>query len=225
MDVAGTRVEGPPRVVRHDGMVPDPDLPRPQVREATLEDLDAVYDICLRTAASGEDARDLFTDPRLPGEVYAAPYLVLPGGFGYVAVDSSGVAGYVLGTADTAAFERACERSWWPALRVVHPDPGPAPQTWDDRMRALIHHPRTTPAGVLAEHPAHLHIDLLPRVQRQGVGRELIAVLLRRLDAEGVTGVHLGVGATNTNAIGFYRRLGFTTLAESEAALLLGLRW
>ncbi|MBO0841886.1 MAG: GNAT family N-acetyltransferase [Nocardioides sp.] len=197
----------------------------PDIRAVTLDDLEAVYDICLRTAASGEDASDIYTDPRLPGEVYAAPYLVVPEGVGFVAIDSGGVAGYVLGAADTAAFERACEESWWPALRVAHPDPGPAPATWDDRMRALIHRPRETPPELLGDYPAHLHIDLLPRLQGQGAGRALMETFLGLLHHAGVRGVHLGVAACNLNAIGFYRRLGFATLVESEEALVLGVRW
>jgi ribosomal protein S18 acetylase RimI-like enzyme len=36
--------------------------------------------------------------------------------------------------------------------------------------------------------------------------------------------VHLGVARTNARAIGFYQHLGFTTLAEDEHSLTLGLR-
>lgn len=38
-------------------------------------------------------------------------------------------------------------------------------------------------------------------------------------------GVHLGVAPENENAIGFYRRLGFETLASRPDELVLGMRF
>jgi ribosomal protein S18 acetylase RimI-like enzyme len=63
--------------------------------------------------------------------------------------------------------------------------------------------------------PAHLHINLLPSVQGQGLGRELIRTMLTALRERGIPAVHLGVSATNVSASAFYRRLGFTELASS----------
>ena len=64
----------------------------------------------------------------------------------------------------------------------------------------------------LTEHPAHLHIDLLPEAQGRGLGRSMIRAFLDGLKAAGVRGVHLGVSPTNTAARAFYSRLGFTPL-------------
>lgn len=194
------------------------------IREVRPEDRQACYDICLRTGDSGRDATGMYQDPALIGDVYAGPYLELPEGLGYVAVDDAGVAGYVLGTADTRAFEADCEAVWWPALRVKHPDPGLAPRTPEDRLWRLVHHPPTAPADVVRSHPAHLHIDLLARLQGSRAGRTLMERILARFVAEGAGGVHLGVGRANERAVGFYRHLGFTTLAEDEHTLVLGRR-
>jgi len=194
------------------------------IREVTPADHDACYDICLRTADSGGDATGLYADPTLVGSVYAGPYLSVAPGLGYVAADADGVAGYVLGTADTRAFEAACEADWWPALRAQHADPGPSPRTPDDRMRRLIHRPPTGPDAVVRDHPAHLHIDLLPRLQGTGAGRALMERILARFAAEGAGGVHLGVAPENDRAIGFYLHLGFTVLSEDEVSLVLGQR-
>jgi ribosomal protein S18 acetylase RimI-like enzyme len=195
-----------------------------QVREATPADRDACYDICLRTGDSGGDASGLYADPMLIGHVYAGPYLALLHGLGYVVADDDGVAGYVLGTADTRVFEAACEAEWWPALRARHPDPGVDPRTPDERLWRLIHHPPTADEGVVRRYPAHLHIDLLPRLQGTGAGRLLMERMLARFAAEGAGGVHLGVGRANERAIGFYRHLGFTVLGEDEHSLALGRR-
>src|SRR5690606_7372227 len=65
--------------------------------------------------------------------------------------------------------------------------------------------------------PSHLHIDLLPRVQRRGYGRRLIETLVARLRDAGSPGVHLGVHPSNTGAIAFYHRLGFVELTRRGA--------
>jgi GNAT superfamily N-acetyltransferase len=197
---------------------------RPTLREVTSADRDACYNICLRTADSGGDATGLYGDPTLVGSVYAGPYLTLDEGLGLVAVDDAGIAGYVLGTADTRAFEAACEASWWPALRTRHLDPGPDPRSPDDRVRRLIHHPPTAPDVVVGRYPAHLHIDLLPRLQGTGTGRALMERMWDRLAAVGAAGVHLGVGRANERAVGFYLHLGFVVLVEADDSLLLGRR-
>lgn len=59
-----------------------------------------------------------------------------------------------------------------------------------------IHAWPTTDARLLQTHPAHLHIDLLPRLQGQGWGRRLITELAMALHAAGAGGLHLGVAPT-----------------------------
>jgi ribosomal protein S18 acetylase RimI-like enzyme len=67
----------------------------------------------------------------------------------------------------------------------------------------------------LNDYPAHLHIDLLPAAQGQGLGRELIATLLEELRRREVAGIHLEMDGNNTGAGIFYQRLGFTELPSS----------
>ena len=139
-------------------------MPTVNIRRATPNDRDALYDICLRTGDSGEDATPLYRDPELIGEVWVGPYLLLQPELAFVAEDAEGVAGYVLGAADTRAFEFACEQRWWPALRVRYPEPaGHGASTADGMLLRRIHHPPAAAASVVEEFPAHLHIDILPR--------------------------------------------------------------
>jgi GNAT superfamily N-acetyltransferase len=184
----------------------------------------ALYDICLRTGDQGGDATGLFADPRLPGEVWVGPYLRLAPGFASVLVDEAPV-GYVLGTPDSLAFERGCERLVWPDLRARYPDPGPAPvpgEPGDARAARLIHHPWRTSPEIAARYPAHLHIDLLPVAQGRGFGRLLLQRLFTALHEAGAIGVHLGVAAANTRAYGFYRALGFDELRRWPGGVLMG---
>ena len=187
----------------------------PRLRPYRAGDHDAVYDICLRTGAAGEDATHLLRDPTLQGHLYAGPYLALAPELAFVVEDGDGVAGYILGAADTAAFEDRLEREWWPALRRRYPayrtDGG---AVLDDLLIALMHSPARTRPELVAAYPSHLHIDLLPRLQGQGWGRRLIDTLVERLRAAGSPGLHLGVATANTKAQAFYRVIGFTELDD-----------
>ncbi|MET0353639.1 MAG: GNAT family N-acetyltransferase, partial [Plantibacter flavus] len=71
---------------------------------------------------------------------------------------------------------------------------------------------------LLAQYPAHLHIDLLPETQGMGVGRRLIDAFCGLLAERGVPGVHLGVGVSNTGAQQFYQRTGFTRVEGGPGA-------
>ncbi|NDL58004.1 GNAT family N-acetyltransferase [Phytoactinopolyspora mesophila] len=188
------------------------------VRPYQPGDDDALYEICLKTGPGGEDA---FTDRRILGEIYVGPYIEFEADVAFVVEDDDGVAGYVLGAKDTRAFEKVCESRWWPNLRSRYPLGSFSAEATESRFVHLIHHPHTAAADVAAEYPSHLHIDLLPRTQGQGMGRVLMKRLLDALHAAGSPGVHLGVGATNTNAIGFYRHLGFHVLHESPTGLTM----
>ncbi|GIG41353.1 GNAT family N-acetyltransferase [Cellulomonas phragmiteti] len=171
-------------------------------------DLPGMYRVCLLTGAAGEDATALYRDPELLGHVYCGPYPTADPGLSFVVVDEQGVGGYVVATADTVAFDAWCRRAWWPVLRGRYPrhdDPGDG--TADHVLRARIH--ALDPSPTLPDAPAHLHVDLLPRLQGQGWGRRLIETLADALRARGVPGVHLGVDGRNTRAIAFYEHLGF----------------
>lgn len=180
-----------------------------------------LYDICLLTGDSGVDASGLYREPSLLGEVYVGPYLRFAPEHSWVGVDAQGVAGYVLGVPDTTAFEAECERSWWPALRARYPLSSYPAESPDGRIVRLIHHPPTTSPDVVERYPAHLHIDLLPRLQGQGDGRRLLTTLLEGLAGAGAPGVHLGVSKANPRAIGFYRRMGFTDVRTYADSLVM----
>jgi ribosomal protein S18 acetylase RimI-like enzyme len=184
----------------------------PTIRAFRPGDERALYDICLLTGASGEDATAMYRDPSLLGEIYVGPYLRLAPSLALVGEDEAGVAGYVLGVADTRAFELACEREWWPPLRSRHPLGTYPPGSPDDRLVRMIHQPPPTSDDVVERYPAHLHIDLLPRLQGRGYGRRLLESLFDGLRAAGAESVHLGVGLANQRAIAFYEHLGFTVV-------------
>jgi ribosomal protein S18 acetylase RimI-like enzyme len=61
--------------------------------------------------------------------------------------------------------------------------------------------------------PSHLHINLVPRLQSQGLGRQLMNKLIRALREQGSVGLHFFVWPANQRAVGFYRHLGFTMIS------------
>lgn len=71
-------------------------------------------------------------------------------------------------------------------------------------------------------YPAHLHIDILPAFQNQGVGTKLIGTLKSHLKDLGIAGVFLSVGKQNSGAIRFYKRNGFQVLDIIGGAVLMG---
>ena len=180
------------------------------------------YRVCLQTGDSGLDATAHYGNPDLLGHVYVGPYLIGQPRLSYVVVDALGDGGYVLGAEDTRAFEAWAEASWWPMLRGQYP--ATKGETPDDEIIALMHAPPVVPDGIVADYPAHLHIDLLPRLQGLGFGRALIERLVGVLRGSDSPGVHLGVGADNHNAIEFYRHLGFAHLQEGHSSHWMGMR-
>ena len=179
-------------------------------------DLDALYAICLQTGDHGIDATGRYQDPRILGEIYAAPYALFEPDLAFVAEDAEGVAGYVIGTSDTRAFEARCEAQWWPRLRAIYPNPRrtpPADWTWDQKRAFQIHRPFAIPDGAVAAAPAHLHIDLLPRLQGQGLGRAMLDTWLRAAGGR----AHLGCDVANARAQRFYDAYGFKRLAIPDA--------
>jgi len=181
-----------------------------------------VYDVCVRTAEAGGDARGLYSSDDFMPDVFVGPYLELEPELAFV-VDDGRVVGYVLGAADTARWAAEHRRRWLPSVADTYPLVLP-PRTKEEELTDLLHHPERNVHPELADYPAHLHIDLLPSHQGRGLGRSLIRTFLAALRERGVPGVHLGVAPDNTAALAFYRRLGLRELSPHPGVVLLGAR-
>jgi len=185
-------------------------MAEPSIRPFREGDESQVFDVCVRTGQG---------DPAIVADVYAAPYLRFDPALAFVVDTGERVAGYILGTADTREFVRRYRAEWLPAFAARH---GVAVERPDGVLAAGLRPERMLVPG-LDEYPAHLHIDLLPELQRRGLGRMLIQTLEDALRARGVRGLHLVADPANTSAIAFYSRLGFVVLpAEPEIGALMG---
>jgi ribosomal protein S18 acetylase RimI-like enzyme len=188
----------------------------PVIRPYHERDLAAVYAICVQTADTGADARGKYRSDDLMPDLFAGPYLFAEPQLAFVLDDRGRPVGYVLGTADTAAFARVYREQWIPRLAGRYPVPPQPPVTPDDQMLALHYRPERLLWPGLPEYPAHLHIDLLPAFQAAGHGRQLMETFFAAAAQSGAPGVHVCVVAANVKAVGFYRRLGFGTLLVDE---------
>lgn len=190
------------------------------VRPAIPSDHAAIARICLLTGAQGGDATGVFGDDTALSDVYATPYLHGPGGFCLVWDVDGEARGYVLGTEDTRAFQDWFVDAWWPRVGPSHVS-RTAGDAW--LLPSAVDPARMIVPG-LADHPAHLHIDLLPDQQGRGAGRALIEAACSLLASRGVPGVHLVAERANAGAQAFYPRVGFRAVHQDDATVTFGRR-
>ncbi len=192
------------------------------IRPYRPSDRAAIYDICVRTADAGTDATGILSDDTLWGDLFAVPYVDRHPDLAWVVESEDGrTIGYIVATDDTDAFYTWFRDEWWPGFRERYPRPAEV-VTREDRM---IEYGYTRGPGAdanTADYPAHLHIDLLPETQGQGLGRTLIETLFAELARRGVRGLHLGMDPDNTGAAAFYERLGMVSLPSAPGGQAYG---
>ena len=184
------------------------------IRQAKISDMDDLYNICIRTGDSGEDARHLYNNHQALGIYYVGPYVAFEQELAYVLEDKHGICGYVLGAKDTKKFFLKMTEEWLPKYQKRFPMPEGDPKSWnqDQKIIELIHKPRISIPNSLKNFPAHLHIDLLPRARKKGNGRRMIETLQNQFKILGIKGVFLDVGINNLKAQSFYEKIGYEKL-------------
>lgn len=197
----------------------------PFIRPFRPGDEPALAEICLKTADAGADATGVFADDDLWAEVFVLPYVARHPDLAFVVeTDDDRVAGYVVGTDDTRAFEDWFAAEWWPRFAERWPLPA-GPENTRTRQDGTLTYAYGRRAGAEPfgdTYPAHLHIDLLPELRGQGFGRKLIDTLIATLRERGVTGLHLAADVHNSGAIAFYPRVGFTRIPSHEDVVAFG---
>ncbi|MEO8881847.1 MAG: GNAT family N-acetyltransferase, partial [Devosia sp.] len=136
--------------------------------------------------------------------------------------DGGVAVGFVVGAADSLAYEQKLAESWWPNLQIEYAG-RKNELPLDSKVLDYIRNPAPAESEFFDRYPAHLHINLLPPAQSGGWGRKLIEAEIESLRRSGVPGVHLGVSSTNYRAIGFYEHVGFTRLAEGDGGIWYGM--
>ncbi|MFW9922726.1 MAG: GNAT family N-acetyltransferase [Candidatus Thorarchaeota archaeon] len=187
-----------------------------EIRKLHPNDEKELIDICFITG--DEHLKKIFPDPYLFSLFWCLYYVWFEKENSFVAVDSTKnkVIGYIFSTYDTYSQEESFKRNIYPKIK--------------ERMKELklkslqtklyayfiTNWPLTKKRKrLITEYPAHLHIDILPDYQRQGIGHRLMKTLENNLQENKVKGFHLGVGTDNIQGINFYKKYGLT-LAYSD---------
>jgi ribosomal protein S18 acetylase RimI-like enzyme len=186
------------------------------LRKAQWADYAALNRVCLLTGDSGKDATAREDDPDLLGLIYAVPYQVYSPDYAFVVQGPAGVCGYILGTPNSSEFYLRVRIDWFPPLARRLRDPGADESRWSrsDWARRAIHHPELVYPPALYDYPGHGHIDLLEEARGRRIGSRGMRLMMERLAATGISGMHLQVSPVNEGAMSFYRTLGFRRLDD-----------
>ena len=112
------------------------------------------------------------------------------------------------------------EAEWWPQLRTRYADAQDMTAADRDRIAAIMR-PHRDPPDIVAAYPAHIHMNLLPRLRGQRVGSRLLEMWVDQARQAGVTGIHLGASPSNAGGIAFWGK-SFERLRE-EGAVWFGM--
>ena len=179
------------------------------------------YYVCLKTGNHGQDGEPFYReDPDALGRIYVGPYLAYEPELSLILEDEQGICGYALGAFDSRAFYARYENEWRPDLCARFPEPEAELNQWTrtQQVHYSYHHPDYFCPEPYEAYPSHLHIDLLPRAQKRGYGRQMLEQVIDQLRRRGSPGAHLGVSTLNLPAVGFYQRLGFRELIRVGSA-------
>lgn len=190
------------------------------IRPARDGDEAGCYEVCLRTGDFGRDGEPFYReDPDALGRIFAGPYLAFEPGLALVLEDASGICGYALGALDSRKFYARYDSEWRPDLCKKFPLPAGRPEDWTrvQHVHSWYHNPDYFCPEPYAQYPSHLHIDLLERAQRRGLGRRMLEQVMEMLRMKKSPGAHLGVSAMNQPAFQFYKKLGFQELVKVGA--------
>ncbi|NCN04478.1 MAG: GNAT family N-acetyltransferase [Spirochaetales bacterium] len=185
-------------------------------------DLPYLYEICTLTGLRGGDAGADYDDSRLLGHIFVGPYVEREPELTFTALVDGVPMGYILGTADSRAFDGYFRQRWKPDLAQLYPKK----KTYKPAQKQLLGRKIWTTNSDLPDfcpkYPAHLHIDILPDAQGQGIGRSLMEQFTQALAALGVGGFHFGVDPLNSGALGFYHKLGLEQIGAYPGVIYFG---
>ncbi|HUS35376.1 MAG TPA: GNAT family N-acetyltransferase [Verrucomicrobiae bacterium] len=202
------------------------------IRLARAEDQAGAYYVCLKTGDYGKNGEPFYReDPDALGRIFVGPYLKFEPELSLILEDAAGICGYAFAALDSRAFYERYEQEWRPHLVAEFPMPIGDRAQWTrvQHVHSWYHEPDYFMPEPYDEYPSHMHIDLLPRAQGRGYGRQMMEHLMTKLRERGSPGAHLGVSASNAPAEAFYKKLGFHELtrtgAGDQAVIYMGRRF
>lgn len=190
-----------------------------KIRNAEIKDLPEMENICLVTGAAGSDASHLYNNKKLIAQIYCTPYVLYDTTPCLVVVDEDDKAhGYIIGCFNTERFYHWVNTEYFPTIDLSGENKTPAEENLKSLIQRGVH-----VTEVELEYPAHLHIDLLPTLQGQGMGRKLMEAFFTILRENGVKKLSLGMSKENIGAFHFYQKLGFSIIKNEDWGYVFGI--
>lgn len=181
------------------------------VRPYQKKDFRFVQDICLATSWLGEEPTA--QNRTVVCSMYCDYYLDNEPEFCFVAVDESDVpVGYILCAVKLDEYHEQMTGNYLPLVRKIS-------GTDYYRFSAEV---KLEQRYIKQGYTAHLHVDILPEYQRQGIGTQLLNALLSKLEQSFVEGVYLVCGIKNEGARAFYEKFGFEDIDYLTGCVVYG---
>ena len=193
------------------------------IRKLQKKDEKALIDICYVTGDLF--LKKIFPDPYLFGLFWCLYYIWFETKNCFVAVDieKDKVVGYIFSSLNTLKQEENFKQKIEPLIKN---------RIKELRMKSvrahliayfIIHKLKSKRRqDFLQKYPAHLHIDILPDYQRQGIGSLLMKTLENHFKKQGIPGYHLEVGRKNRLGISFYKKLQLKLLQKTVFSCIFG---
>lgn len=174
-----------------------------RIRPYEAQDYKSVQKICIATSTMPKILNKLLLT------TFCNYYIEQEPEHCFVAVDGDTVVGYILATKDSANWAQVFSKKYLTGIvnKILKP-------FYTGTMEQ--------PLKFAKEYPAHLHTDILPEYQRQGIGHKLMSALVSHLQGEKVPGLMLSVAADNEKGKSFYLKYGFTILAQTPMEIIMG---
>ena len=194
------------------------------IRSYRDSDMAALREICFQTALYGQCIEPLCNDREFIAEAVLGYYARFERESLFVAEADGRVVGYLTGCADTKRFERLFGGAIVPRLlsRFVGHGHWHRAGVW--RIIAAV-----TVLGlrryrgmrrIVAEYPAHCHMDIAADAQRMGLGSKLLEAFFDRMNSQRVKGIH--VSTPTGPGKRFFAKMGFVLLSRHPAPTLAG---
>jgi ribosomal protein S18 acetylase RimI-like enzyme len=191
----------------------------PHIRPYKPTDDPALRAICFETALYGQPIKPLLDDPELISDLWLRYYLRFEPEHCWVAEVEDLMAGYLTGCHDTGSFRRIFVRSILPGLVARFLRKGHWRKPWFRRLawQAITQGWQRLGyrAHLLADYPAHCHLNLAPGDRHRGIGSQLLETFLTNLREHKVRGIHVATATPEGKA--FFLRHGFQFLSEEPA--------
>jgi GNAT superfamily N-acetyltransferase len=184
--------------------------------------ISAVRRISCETAFLGHSREGIFADDEVLADALISVYTDHEPGSCFVAVAQDRVIGYIIGSTNAAALERAFGGKVMVSLvgkafrRGTFLD-GRNWRFFFAVLRSLLGGEFAHPV-LFRDYPATLHINLADGFRGKGVGERLIKTYLDYLRSRGALGVHFGT--LSERAGEFFKKMGFLVLHQGRRSYL-----